>query len=556
MSHFVPVKTKNLPLLLLALFLLGGCAQYATVSQRKIRFINSPTVTGTLADVDKKLALAVRNETRDSRKALGEYIAAADSGSQILLRNPSDAPAFSQAQNSYNFAVSRVFGVISKSGLEPWTAPLVIPSENGDYTLTFQLDRRPQWHPSLYKFTPADEFDIRGTYVTKRQTKTGIGAPIVAESKGIRENARTSFVSDKTFYCVTAVLNFQGRRATLVCEDPLNKETTTLNGKRFPLAADYTVPLAVMLAREDPKKLEIARVFKPGKFAETARIVRLQPFDPAKTVVLVIHGLADTQATWTPLINELRADATVRSHYQFWFYSYPSGYPYPHSAAILRRELDSIEKKFALKRKIVVIGHSMGGCISRLLLTDTGNQVWLKTFGKTPEKTRLSPKTRKLFTEALIFRHRPEIGRVIFIASPLKGSDMAVNWLGRFASSLVRLPLTLLEAGNEAFKIMTFQEGGLSLKRIPNSIDTLAPNNGFVRIINTIPIVSGIPYHVIPGDRGRGDAPNSSDGIVPYWSSHMEGAKSELVVPSGHSAHQNPQAIEEVRRILKLHVRS
>ena len=32
----------------------------------------------------------------------------------------------------------------------------------------------------------------------------------------------------------------------------------------------------------------------------------------------------------------------------------------------------------------------------------------------------------------------------------------------------------------------------------------------------------------------------------------MDGVKSELVVPSGHGAHQNPKAIQEVRRILTL----
>jgi hypothetical protein len=85
-------------------------------------------------------------------------------------------------------------------------------------------------------------------------------------------------------------------------------------------------------------------------------------------------------------------------------------------------------------------------------------------------------------------------------------------------------------------------------------VDTLAPTNRFVIAINKIPITPGIPYHTIMGDRGRGDAPNSSDGIVPYWSSHMEGAESELIVPSAHPAHQNPEAIAEVRRILMLNL--
>ena len=201
---------------------------------------------------------------------------------------------------------------------------------------------------------------------------------------------------------------------------------------------------------------------------------------------------------------------------------------------------------------MVVIGHSMGGCISRLLITDAGDKLWMQLFKKPPEQVPLTPESRKLFSDMLIFQHRPEIGRVIFISAPLRGSELASNWFGRIGSSLVRSPVTLLKAGRDALKITTFRAGELKLKRMPNSVDTLAPTNRFVMAINKIPITPGIPYHTIMGDRGRGDAPNSSDGIVPYWSSHMEGAKSELIVPSAHGAHQNPQAIQEVRRILML----
>jgi hypothetical protein len=197
----------------------------------------------------------------------------------------------------------------------------------------------------------------------------------------------------------------------------------------------------------------------------------------------------------------------------------------------------------------------MGGCISRLLITDTDDKLWMELFKKPPDQVPLSPESRKLFSDALIFQHRPEIGRVIFISAPLRGSELASNWLGRIGSSLVRSPITLLKAARDAFKIATFRSGELKLKRIPNSVDTLAPTNRFVIAINTIPITPGIPYHTIMGDRGKGDAPNSSDGIVPYWSSHMQDAKSELIVPSGHSAHQNPEAIQEVRRILVLNLR-
>jgi pimeloyl-ACP methyl ester carboxylesterase len=534
---------------ILAAYALESCATYSRVSERRPRFIPSAG-GGPLANAATYIVEAMRIGRSDPLVALGEYMGAAETALDQLKRSPNDETA----RNTYNFAVGRIIITIRDAKLDPWTQPLRVPASGGEFVLTHRPDPRPQWNPALYDFTPADQFDVRGTYVTERTARGGIGAPIVAVGRAVNKEARANFTSPRTYYGVTAIARFEGRRCVLSFEDPLAVETVRVDGQIFPLAADFTVPLAVMLASTNPKKFELTRLLNPAKYAETARICRLQPYDPNKTVVLVIHGLVDTPATWAPMLNRLRGYPEIRQNYQFWFYSYPSGYPYPYSAAILRHELDAIEKRFPLRKPMVVIGHSMGGCISRLLITDTGDKLWMELFKKPPEQVPLSPESRKLFSDALIFQHRPEIGRVIFISAPLRGSELASNWLGRIGSSLVRSPITLLKAGRDAFKIATFRSGELKLKRIPNSVDTLAPTNRFVIAINTIPITPGIPYHTIMGDRGKGDAPNSSDGVVPYWSSHMDGAKSELIVPSGHGAHQNPKAIQEVRRILVLNL--
>jgi pimeloyl-ACP methyl ester carboxylesterase len=328
------------------------------------------------------------------------------------------------------------------------------------------------------------------------------------------------------------------------------------NGHTVPLAADFTVPLAVMLQESDPKKHELSRLLNPEKYAHTAAIERLQPYDPGKTVVLVIHGLKDSQATWTPMINKLRGDPVIRNHYQFWFYSYPTGYPFPYSAAILRHELDAVEKRFPKMKPMVVIGHSMGGCISRLLLTDSGNKLWMNIFGRPPDEVPLSPHVREYFREELFFRHRPEIGRVIFIASPLRGSNMARGLIGSLAAMIIREVTVSSRASQEMLRLTRIEKAELKPMRRSNSVDSLSPKSRFLNAMNTIPMTPGVAYSTIVGDRGRGDSPNSSDGVVPYWSSHMNGAQSEHIVPSGHGAHQNPQAIEEVRRILTLIARS
>jgi pimeloyl-ACP methyl ester carboxylesterase len=544
------MKTRCCILLAVLGVALAGCASYSTVKERRPLFrtvssSTSPTST-------ESTILGALRERRRPLVALEGYLNALEAATRQLARDPKNAGAL----RDYNFALARVFTTIRAAKLDPWTQPLTVPGANGGFILTHRPDPRPNWNPALYEFTPADQFDVHGKYVSERTIRDGLGAPLVAIGRDVYKDAQAEFALPRIYYGVTAIARFEGRRCVISFEDPLAVETVRFSGRTFPLAADFTVPVAVMLARNNPKKLELTRMLRPEKYAATARIARLQPYDPKKTVVLVVHGLMDTPATWTPMINTLRGDEEIRRNYQFWFFSYPSGYPYPYSAMILRRELDAIEKKFALHKPMVVIGHSMGGCISRLLLTDTDEKLWMQLFGKPVQDVTLKPETKKLFVETLVFSHRPEIGRVIFISAPLRGSEMATQRLGRLGSSLVKLPVTLLIAGRDALKIMTLSGDDLPLRRAPNSIDTLAPTNRFVKAINTIPMIEGIPYHSIMGDRGRGDTPNSSDGVVPYWSSHLEGAQSELVVPSNHSAHQNRQTIEEVRRILKLHVRS
>src|SRR5258708_2280632 len=415
--------------------ILAGCASpYALVSHVHPHLTGAPGVGWVVAG-EQAMTKAMQEEHAKALVALAECLTGLQAASRELERDSRNATAV----RDYNFGIARIFQIVHEANLDPWSAPLTIPSPAGDFELMHKPDPRPEWNPALYEFTPADEFDVGGKYVSERTTRLGIGAPIVAVEREPK-NRRTDFAPSRIFYSVTVVAHFNGRRCVFSFEDPLARETVAFNGRMVPLAADFTVPLAVMLQQSDPKKHEFSRLLNPEKYAHTAAIERLQPYDPDKTVVLVIHGLKDSQATWTPMINKLRGDPVIRKHYQFWFYSYPTGYPFPYSAAILRHELDAVEKRFPHLKGMVVIGHSMGGCISRVLLTDSGNQVWTKIFGRSPDEVPLSPKTREYFSEELFFKHRPEIGRVIFISAPLRGANMASGSVGRLPSFIFNNP--------------------------------------------------------------------------------------------------------------------
>jgi len=82
----------------------------------------------------------------------------------------------------------------------------------------------------------------------------------------------------------------------------------------------------------------------------------------------------------------------------------------------------------------------MGGMICRLMVTDAGDKVWRAHFSTAPGQTPLSGGTRKMVEESLLFNHRPDVQRVIFIATPHRGSRFAAGWIGRIGSALVRTP--------------------------------------------------------------------------------------------------------------------
>src|SRR6266436_229866 len=416
------------------LFQCCGCASHlATVKTKPARLPGGLRAEESLEPATRYLSVA---EHEQPFAALGHDLLATKISYGVLQRHPKNG----SARSIYNFAVARVVQDVDRTDIEPWRHPITVLTDQGGYTFVSPKPVDADHDPSRYDLFPTDTLKIGGEFFKTYSTVSGLGAPIAVVGRTESPQFRQQYKLRRIYAPITAIVRFSGRKASLEFVDPLNAESITLNKQTFPLAADFDAPTALLIARERPERLAFSRVINPGAYTDTAMFCQLQQFDPARTPVIFVHGLQETGASWAPMIDSLRNDPEIREHYQFWFFSYPSGYPYPYSAALFRQNLDGIKRAFPDHKRVVLIGHSIGGMICRLMITDAGDKIWRDFFATSPAKTPLARDTRRLLEESLVFNHRPDVERVIFISTPHRGSKIASGLIGRIGAALVRTP--------------------------------------------------------------------------------------------------------------------
>ncbi len=344
--------------------------------------------------------------------------------------------------------------------------------------------------------------------------------------------------------------------------DPMKTDMLEIGKARVPLETDLTTPLAFMM-QITPEPSGFEGMINPGAWEKQTGLYMLQPYDPDKIPVVFVHGLMSSPATWANMLNGLMGDPELRSRCQFWFFRYPTGNPLLYSAARLRAALDEVRRTFDPAgtnprfNAMVVVGHSMGGLLTKTLVEDSGQDLWAN-FSKTPfESLSLPPEDKDAVSRSFFFTRRPYVSRVVFISVPHRGSELALGTVGNLGRALITLPLTVLKpltSVTAALAQKAAHVGGPGVPdKLPTGVDSLSPKSSTLKTLVEHPIA--VPYHSIVGNEKVADVAGGTDGVVPYWSSHLEGALSEKIVHSGHSAQDHPLAIREVRRILLLHLK-
>jgi len=408
--------------------------------------------------------------------------------------------------------------------------------------------------------------DYRVRNLRARHTTSGLGVPVIINrtKQRLPEALEKYYTSSMTFPG-TLVFSFptdvpRPRDIRLQLYDPRESETMVVGDQFLPLETDISTPLARQLSNRDLSLLDTWALIRPDLAQRIEGLYMVQPYDPDRIPVLMIHGFWSSPMTWMEMFNDLQADPEIRRHYQFWFYLYPTGEPVAFSAARLRETLKQVRRECDPEMRnpkpdeMVVVGHSMGGILAHSLTIDSGESLWSAVSQQPVSTLKADPETRQALQQVFYFSANPSVDRIVTIASPYAGSTMSNRFTRWALGSSICLPARTMKLRRVLFEHATAQsQEQLELPR--TSIDSLSPKSAILRLVRGNPVPQTVHHHnIVAINRGR-NAENWTDGVVTWKSAHLDNVDSERVIQAGHSQIvRSPETVREMRRILIEHL--
>ena len=418
----------------------------------------------------------------------------------------------------------------------------------------------------LVALNPADRFHVTG--VPGFSHTPGEGTPLVGTLRPTLPVSCPGLVTASPVsgltWAVTAVPRFDlpGGLPTVTLElyDPHTVgQVARPDGGSDPLAADYTTPLAVAVTRFQPQRRGLLGLVRGSDYFPASGLFASEKPTPLKTPLVLVHGLISDPTDFATFANYLNTSPEVRRRYQVWVFYYPTSLPVAYAAMLLREDLEQFIQQLdpdgtrSALHRAVLVGHSMGGLLCRFAVSDGGDRYYHHFFHQPVDALQLSAPDRQLVRRTFYYRASPDVAQVVFIATPHRGSRLAVGPLGSLGRLLlhmpaaVRLRLQYILARNPT---TIASKGRL---RPGSSLDSLTPRAPAIAAVNEMPLRPGVRLHSVLGDRGRGGPRElSGDGVVPYASGHLPQAESEIIVPASHTGIlKRPETAGEVIRILR-----
>ena len=505
--------------------------------------------TGALASAEANFSAGIAAEAANDPAAIDYYYAAATDAWPFDVAGamtPGDAGA-----ELYRAAVRKLLASAARFGRLDSSQGLTLASGGRIPIRYFGF----LWQPADFRcLQPV------GTYASRelvhRYASSGVGVEYVVLTSAVPSRP---FTKSQQPFAATAVLQPSGAPFaggfTLDFYDPLRMYATDTG---LLLARDLTAPIAYAATQEGDAWLE--DFLDPAGNDAAASLRMSEPFQPGKIPLVLVHGLASSPVTWSHLENDLRAQPAIMERYQIWAFRYDTGDPFLTSATELRQQLATLRQTYdplhvdPSMSRMVMVGHSLGGLVSKLQVTNSTDELW-RSAAKVPfDAIRTDADLRMRLANSFFFTPSPDVSRVIFIATPHRGSVYARRCVGQISSALVKEPPDWKARHAQLIRDnpCTFYEE--MSRGIPTSVDLLEPSSAILQATTRLPYRQGVRLHSIIGDDRRTLTEGETDGVVAVSSARLIGVQSEIFVDASHTEIlKRSKTSAEVLRILLAH---
>jgi hypothetical protein len=304
----------------------------------------------------------------------------------------------------------------------------------------FDLDTThfPQDLKQIEKFVSTDRFTVRGL-----AAETGMPAwaaplsPCRRSPKALRLSVQSGHGLSALRFHVAELGKGDGY-ATLELYSAYDSTHVAFGGTSVPLERDITAQLAYQVDQPYVQSLGF-REFLFGTSYIKSGLLPLQPYDPDKIPIVLVHGTFSSPVAWGEMINTLQADPLIARKYQIWNFFYDSGKRIGISAHELRDALSS--RCASWTRRVEPRPARMASSVTARAAADQDDGhgyrearcAWPREI---PGRTRSVGRDRAMVEKEAVFTHLPFVSRVVFISTPHRGSFLSQTgsdpWFSRY----------------------------------------------------------------------------------------------------------------------------